>query len=158
MRPSPTRDFVVGLFVLAGFGAVAYLSLQVGGLSYKGPGGLTLTAAFDQIGGLKPRAPVVISGVKVGQVRSIDLDGALRARVTFEVDGSLKLPVDTAAAVRTAGVLGDQFLALEPGAEDEMLKNGDPIDRTENALSVEGLIGKFVTNGPPGEGGEEKKK
>jgi phospholipid/cholesterol/gamma-HCH transport system substrate-binding protein len=154
MRPSPTRDLVVGLFVLAGLGAVAYLSLQVGGLSYKGPGGLTLTAAFDQIGGLKARSPVVISGVKVGQVTRIDLDDGLRARVTLEVDRRLKLPVDTSAAIRTAGLLGDQFVALEPGAEDELLKSGDPIDRTENAISVEGLISKFVTDGGPESGAQ----
>lgn len=158
MRPSPTRDFVVGLFVLAGLGAVAYLSLQVGGLSYKGPGGLVLTAAFDQIGGLKARAPVVVSGVKVGQVTRIELaevDDVLRARVTLEVDGRLKLPVDTSAAIRTAGLLGDQFVALEPGAEDELLKSGDAIDITENAVSVEGLISKFVTDGGPGNGSKD---
>jgi phospholipid/cholesterol/gamma-HCH transport system substrate-binding protein len=156
MRPSATRDFVVGLFVLAGLGAVGLLSLQVGGLSYKGPGGLRLVAGFDQIGGLKARAPVVVSGVKVGQVTEIELDPTLRARVSLEVDRSLKLPVDTTAAIRTSGLLGDQFLALEPGAEDDLLKDGDAIDRTENAISVEGLIGKFMTGGPPG--GQEGKK
>jgi phospholipid/cholesterol/gamma-HCH transport system substrate-binding protein len=146
MQPSPIRDFIVGLFVLAGLGAIAYLSIQVGGLSYKGPGGLELIASFDEIGGLATRAPVSISGVKVGQVARIELDPALRARVTLDLDKSLALPVDTQASIRTAGLLGDQFIALEPGAEDQLLKSGEEIAFTESALSIERLIGKFVNN------------
>jgi phospholipid/cholesterol/gamma-HCH transport system substrate-binding protein len=144
MQPSPIRDFVVGLFVLAGLGAIAYLSIQVGGLSYKGPGGLELVASFDEIGGLATRAPVAISGVKVGQVSKIELDPALRARVTLDLDASLALPVDSTASIRTSGLLGDQFIALEPGGEEEMLKPGEEFAFTESAISIERLIGKFV--------------
>ncbi len=146
MQPSPIRDFIVGLFVLAGLAALAYLSIQVGGLSYKGPGGLELIATFDEIGGLATRAPVAISGVKVGQVSRIELAPDLRARVTLDLDSSLSLPIDTSAAIRTSGLLGDQFIALEPGAEETLLKSGEEIDRTESALSLERLIGKFVNN------------
>ena len=146
MQPSPIRDFIVGLFVLAGLGAIAYLSIQVGGLSYKGPGGFELIASFDEIGGLATRAPVAISGVKVGQVSRIELDPQLRARVTLDLDSSLVLPVDTAASIRTSGLLGDQFIALEPGGEEEVLKSGEEIGFTESALSIERLIGKFVNN------------
>ena len=74
MQPSPARDLVVGLFVLAGLAALAYLSIQVGGVSYTGPGGLRLYATFEEVGGLKPRAPIAIAGVKVGQVAAIELD------------------------------------------------------------------------------------
>jgi phospholipid/cholesterol/gamma-HCH transport system substrate-binding protein len=80
----------------------------------------------------------------VGQVREIGLDDRLRARVTLEVDEDLALPVDSSAAIHTQGLLGDQFVALEPGGEDAMLKDGDEIEFTESALSVERLIGKFV--------------
>ena len=86
MQPSPVRDLIVGLFVAVGLAAIAYLSIQVGGVSYAGRGGLVLHATFDQIGGLKPRAPVSVAGVTVGQVREIGLDDSLRARVTLEVD------------------------------------------------------------------------
>jgi phospholipid/cholesterol/gamma-HCH transport system substrate-binding protein len=144
MQPSPIRDLIVGLFVALGLAAIAYLSIQVGGVSYAGRGGLVLQATFDQIGGLKPRAPVSVAGVSVGQVRSIQLDDRLRARVTLEVDKGLALPVDSSAAIRTEGLLGDQFVALEPGGEDALLKNGDEIEFTESALSIERLIGKFV--------------
>jgi phospholipid/cholesterol/gamma-HCH transport system substrate-binding protein len=156
MQPSPIRDFVVGLFVLAGLAAIAYLSIQVGGLSYKGPGGLELVASFDEIGGLAPRAPVAISGVKVGQVSRIELDPTLRARVTLDLDKSLSLPVDTTASIRTSGLLGDQFIALEPGGEEQLLKAGEEIAFTESALSIERLIGKFVHDSGIEEGGTPK--
>jgi phospholipid/cholesterol/gamma-HCH transport system substrate-binding protein len=138
------RDLVVGGFVLVGLLAVAYLSFQVGGLSYKGPGGLVVRARFDEIGGLSARAPVVISGVKVGQVISIELDDDLRAEVAFEIDQTLELPVDTSASIRTSGLLGDQYIALEPGGEIDMLGPGDVIDFTESALNLEKLIGTLV--------------
>jgi phospholipid/cholesterol/gamma-HCH transport system substrate-binding protein len=126
--------------------ALAALSVHLGGLSYKGPGGLELYATFDEIGGLTRRAPVTISGVKVGQVVGIDLDDNLRARVKLDLDASLEIPVDSSAEIRTAGVLGDQFLALEPGAEDEPLQPGEEFARTVNALQLESLIGRFVNN------------
>jgi phospholipid/cholesterol/gamma-HCH transport system substrate-binding protein len=144
MQPSPVRDLIVGLFVAVGLAAIAYLSIQVGGVSYAGRGGLVLHATFDQIGGLKPRSPVSVAGVTVGQVREIGLDDLLRARVTLEVDKNLALPVDSSAAIHTEGLLGDQFVALEPGGEDKVLENGEEIEFTESALSVERLIGKFV--------------
>lgn len=156
MTSGARRDFVVGLFVLAGVAAVGWLSLGVGGLAYKGPLGFQITATFDEIGGLRERAPVLISGVKVGQVRTITLDADMRARVLLDLDPKLKLPVDTAAAIRTAGLLGDQFIALVPGAEEAVLQPGEAIDRTESALSLEKLIGKFVTSTDDGGGGKSK--
>jgi phospholipid/cholesterol/gamma-HCH transport system substrate-binding protein len=144
MQPSPVRDLIVGIFVAIGLATIAYLSIQIGGVTYAGRGGLQLYATFDQIGGLKPRAPVAVAGVTVGQVRAIGLDDRLRAKVTIEVDEKLELPVDSSAAIQTQGLLGDQYIALEPGGEDALLKSGDEIEFTESALSVERLIGKFV--------------
>ncbi len=144
MDDSPTRDTLMGAFVLAGIAAIAYLSIQVGGLSYTGPGGLELVARFDEIGGLATRAPVVVSGVKVGQVTEITLDGDLRAEVRLDVDRGLELPIDTTASIRTAGLLGSQFIALDPGGEIDLLVDGDVIDFTESALNLEKLIGTLV--------------
>jgi phospholipid/cholesterol/gamma-HCH transport system substrate-binding protein len=148
MQPSPIRDLIVGLFVLAGLAALAYLTFQVGGLSYRVPGGFELYASFDDIGGLKERAPISISGVKVGQVASIDLDDLLRARVKLDLDPRYQneLSVDSTARILTSGVLGDQFVALEPGGEEDILRSGDEIGYTESALSIENLIGKFVND------------
>lgn len=146
MQPSPVRDLLVGLFVLGGLVALGYLTFQVGGLSWDRGGGLTVYAAFDDIGGLKPRAPVSISGVKVGEVSGVELDALLRARVVLDLDGSLELPVDSAARILTSGVLGDQYVALEPGAEEDILQSGDEIELTESALAIERLIGRLVND------------
>ena len=148
MSRSPARDLVVGLFVLAGLAAIAYLSINVGGLSYNGPRGLTLYASFDQTGGLKARAPVVISGVKVGQVTAIGLGSDYRARATLDLDPKLKLPTDTTASIQTSGLLGDRYVALQLGGEEQMLKSGDEISFTESAVILERLIGKLVHNAP----------
>jgi phospholipid/cholesterol/gamma-HCH transport system substrate-binding protein len=152
MQTSPSRDLAVGLFVLIGLAALGYLSLQVGGLSTAS--GLVLHGTFDQIGGLAERAPVVISGVKVGRVTRIELAEDLRARVTVDVDPKLALPVDTSASIRTAGLLGDQFIELQPGAEDEVLAPGGEIAMTESALSIESLVGSLVHGAGLEEDGE----
>ena len=145
-QTSSGRDLAVGVFVFAGIAALAYLSVQVGGLSYSGPRGFEIVATFDDVGGLSPRSPAMISGVKVGQVKTVQLDETLRARVVLDLDPSLDLPVDTSAAIRTQGLLGDQFIALEPGAEDDLLLPGEEIVYTDSALNLESLIGRVVHN------------
>jgi phospholipid/cholesterol/gamma-HCH transport system substrate-binding protein len=144
MHRSPVRDFVVGLFVLAGLGAIAYLSMSVGGLSLHSNRGLILYASFDEIGGLKPRAPVEIAGVKVGQVESITLDKNFRARTKLDLDSNLKIPADTTASIVTAGLLGDRYISLQLGGDDKLLKSGDNISFTESAVILERLIGKLI--------------
>jgi phospholipid/cholesterol/gamma-HCH transport system substrate-binding protein len=140
------RDSLVGIFVLIGLGAIAYLSVSLGGASYRGPGGLELIATFDQIGGLQLRSRVVVGGVKTGQVTAITLDEDLRAQITLEVDDQLRLPTDTSAAILTSGVLGDQYVELEPGAEEQYLQSGDEIPFTQSALVLERMISKLVQN------------
>lgn len=144
MKRAPFRDLLVGLFVLAGLAAIAYLSLSVGGLAYEGPRGLHLYAAFDEIGGLKARAPVVIAGVKVGQVSTIELNDDYRARVLLDMDPRLELPVDTSASIVTAGVLGDRYVSLQLGGEEQILQPGDEISFVESAVLLERLIGKLI--------------
>jgi phospholipid/cholesterol/gamma-HCH transport system substrate-binding protein len=156
MRRSASRDFIVGLFVLAGLAAVAYLSLSVGGVSYMGPKGFILYANFDEIGGLKPRAPVVISGVKVGEVASITLADDYRARAAFNLDPSLKLPSDTSASIVTSGVLGDRYVSLQPGGDDQLLKPGDQIEFVESAVILERMLGKLIHSTDVDGGAEPK--
>lgn len=138
------RDLMVGGFILAGLAALAYLSISLGGLSYTGPGGLTLYATFDEVGGLAPRAPVVIGGVRIGEVEHIALDGDFRARVELNLSPELALPEDSSAAIYTQGVLGHQYVSLEPGGSDELLRPGDEIVYTQNATVLERLIGRVV--------------
>jgi phospholipid/cholesterol/gamma-HCH transport system substrate-binding protein len=144
MQSNATRDLWVGLFVLAGFVALGYLSLQVGGLEIGKGDRMVLRATFDNIGGLSVRAPVRIAGVKIGQVSGIDLDEDLRAEVALEVDSELELSIDSAAAIRTAGLLGDQFISVELGAEDEFLLPGEEFTFTESAFSIDRLIGQVI--------------
>src|SRR5208282_231362 len=127
MDRSPGRDFFVGLFVLAGLAALAYLSISIGGFSWHGHAGFKLTAAFDETGDLVLRAPVVIAGVRVGQISAISLQDDFRARVEMDLDPTLKLPRDTSASIVTAGVLGDRYIELQPGGDEKLLKSGDHI-------------------------------
>jgi phospholipid/cholesterol/gamma-HCH transport system substrate-binding protein len=144
MQSSSARDLIVGVFVLVGLAAIAYLSLTVGGLELGTEDRITLRATFDDIGGLSVRAPVRISGVKIGQVSAIGLDDDLRAQVSLEIDSNVGLSIDSAAAIRTSGLLGDQFVSVELGAEDENLRDGEEFAFTESALSLDRLIGRFV--------------
>ncbi len=146
MRESPRQELWVGIFVFAGLAAIAYLSIAIGGLRTGGPGGRAIVATFDEIGGLKCRARVGVGGVKIGQVESIELAPDFRARVTLDVDQRLKLPSDTSASILTSGVLGDQYVALEPGAEETTLGQGDEIQFTQSAVVLERLIGKLIQN------------
>jgi phospholipid/cholesterol/gamma-HCH transport system substrate-binding protein len=146
MRESPRQELWVGIFVFAGLAAIAYLSIAIGGLRTGGPSGHSIVATFDEIGGLKSRARVVVGGVKIGQVESIELAPDFRARVTLDVDQRLKLPSDTSASILTSGVLGDQYVALEPGAEETTLGQGDEIQFTQSAIVLERLIGKLIQN------------
>jgi phospholipid/cholesterol/gamma-HCH transport system substrate-binding protein len=144
MQSNATRDLIVGSFVLVGLAALAYLSLQVGGLELSRGAQITLRATFDDIGGLSVRAPVRIAGVRIGQVSAIDLDEDLRAMVSMEVMDGVGLSIDSSAAIRTAGLLGDQFISVELGAEDEVLADGEAFAFTESALSIDKLVGRLV--------------
>ena len=105
---------------------------------------MALYADFDETGGLKPRAQVVIAGVKVGQVASITLDQGYRAHVRVDVDAALKLPIDTTASIMTAGLLGDRYVSLQVGGNDKLLQPGDQITMTESAVVLERVIGKLI--------------
>ena len=144
MQSNSTRDLAVGLFVLLGLGTLAYLSLQVGGLEIGRKERIVLRATFDDIGGLSVRAPVRIAGVKIGEVSSIDLNDDLRAVVSLEVESGLGLSIDSSAAIRTAGLLGDQFISVELGAEDAVMKDDEEFTFTESALSIDKLVGRLI--------------
>ncbi len=142
MNVSPKQDFLVGVFVLAGLAGLAYLSISLGGVSYTGRGGMPIYVVFDEVSGLKIRSPVMIGGVKVGQVEEIELSEDLRARVLLEVDETVALPLDTEASILTSGLLGDKYIGLAPGAEDAVLQPGDEITYVQNAVVLERLLGK----------------
>jgi len=140
-------ETLVGLFVVLGLAALLFLALQAANLgSFKNGDTYTLQARFDNIGGLKPRAPVRSAGVKVGRVTNIALDSkSFQGVVTMEVERSYQFPKDSSAKILTAGVLGDQYVGVEPGGDDKNLAPGDTIAQTQSAVVLENLIGQFLT-------------
>jgi phospholipid/cholesterol/gamma-HCH transport system substrate-binding protein len=139
----------VGLFVAAGIAALFMLAMQVSNLSNIGSGSAdsyTISATFENVGGLKERAPVTVSGVLVGRVAAIDYDlEAYEAVVILRIDSAYdRFPEDTAASIFTSGLLGEQYIALEPGGSLENLEEGDRIQLTQSALVLEQIIGQFL--------------
>ncbi len=142
-----TIEIAVGIFVAAGIAALFMLAMKVSNLAnYTGGDGYVISASFDNIGGLKVRSPVAASGVRVGQVVDIEYDSeGYEARVTMSIDPQYdKFPTDTAASVLTSGLLGEQFIGLQPGAEEEFLKAGSEIELTQSALVLEQIVGQFL--------------
>jgi phospholipid/cholesterol/gamma-HCH transport system substrate-binding protein len=143
-----TLDLWVGIFVAAGLGALLVLAFKVGNMStFNMSDSYTVRGDFDNIGGLKVRAPVKSSGVVVGRVTDISFDDKLyQATVTMSVDKRYQFTADASAAVLTSGLLGEQYIGLEAGADSARLKNGDKIKLTQSAVVLESLIGQFLFN------------
>ncbi|MCK6425683.1 MAG: outer membrane lipid asymmetry maintenance protein MlaD [Burkholderiaceae bacterium] len=154
-------EILVGLFVLLGLAALVFVALKAANLtSFSNGATYTLTARFDNIGGLKPRAPVRSAGVVVGRVTSIRLDPqTFQGVVSMEVQRGYEFPKDTSAKILTAGLLGDQYIGLEPGGDEKNLAAGDVITQTQSAVVLENLIGQFLFNkaAEAGSGGEAAK-
>ena len=142
-----TLDLWVGLFVCAGIGALLILALKVGNMGSVGLGSesYTLYANFDNIGGLKPRAPVKSAGVVVGRVARIAFDNErFNARVELNIDKDFKFPKDTTASILTSGLLGEQYIGLDAGGDSANLANGETIKLTQSAVVLEKLISQFL--------------
>lgn len=149
-------ETLVGLFVLLGLLGLVFLAMQAANLGTAALGGgntYTLQARFDNIGGLKPRAPIRSAGVMVGRVTGISLDPkSFQGVVTLQVDTRYVFPKDSAAKILTAGLLGDQYIGIEAGGDDANLEPGATIAQTQSAVVLENLIGQFLT-GKAGEAG-----
>jgi phospholipid/cholesterol/gamma-HCH transport system substrate-binding protein len=142
-------DLWVGLFVVIGIAALFVLALKVGNASTTFNTGATYhdNAEFDNIGGLKVRAPVKSSGVVVGRVEDIQFDGKkFTARVMLNIDKRYEFPKDTSISILTSGLLGEQYVGLEAGGDGAMLKDGDTVKLTQSAVVLEKLIGQFLYN------------
>jgi len=145
---SRNLNLAVGAFVLLGLLALLFMALQVSNLGTRGPGSTyELKAYFDNIGGLKPRAAVRSAGVVVGRVRQIQFDDQqYQALVLIDMDARYQFPKDTSAKILTSGLLGDNYVGLEPGGDTEMLKSADRIRMTQSAVVLENLISQFLYN------------
>ncbi len=152
-------DLWVGLFVCAGIGALLVLALKVGNMSgFSVADTYKVYAEFDNVGGLKPRAPVKSAGVVVGRVADVSFDNhSFRARVTLHIDKRYQFPKDSSASILTAGLLGEQYIGMDGGGDDHMLKDGDRLIITQSAVVLEKIIGQFLY-GKAAETGTEKAK
>lgn len=158
MKSSKTTELMVGMFIAAGTAALFVLAMRVSNLSSFDAGDTySLTARFENIGGLKVRSAVTVGGVRVGRVTAIDYDiKRFQAVVTLDVQSKYQgFPDDTAASIFTAGLLGEQYVSLEPGGSEEVLKDGSQIELTQSALVLEKLVSKFLFD-KAAEGGEKK--
>jgi phospholipid/cholesterol/gamma-HCH transport system substrate-binding protein len=141
-------ETLVGMFVLLGMAGLVFLSLKAANLaSFGSRDSYTVTARFDNIGGLKARSPVRSAGVTVGRVTSIALDPkSFQGLVTMELDKEVQFPRDSSAKILTSGLLGDQYIGIEPGYEEKHLSPGDNISQTQSAVVLENLISQFLFN------------
>ena len=142
------HDVWVGLFVLLGAGAILFLALQAGNLlTLNFEQGYTVNARFDNIGGLKPKAAVRSAGVVVGRVGKITFDTqGYQAVVELKLNKDVIFPKDSSAKILTSGLLGEQYIGLEPGADDKNLVAGAVITQTQSAVVLESLIGQFINS------------
>jgi phospholipid/cholesterol/gamma-HCH transport system substrate-binding protein len=146
---SKALELLVGLFFTLGVAAVFILTFRVASLSGAGEGAsFEIAADFENIGGLKPGAAVTLAGVRIGRVRNIVIDrNTFEARVTMRIGQVYdNIPKDSSASILTAGLLGEQYIGLSPGGDEEALVAGDTIKFTQSALVLENLIGQFVAS------------
>ena len=136
-------EMTVGVFMLVGLLAVAYLTINVGGIDLFGSNYYRLYANFDSVSGLKNGAQIEIAGVPVGKVTGITLKDD-QARVELSIKPDVKVGSDVFASIKTQGIIGDKYVLLTPGADDDYLKDGDEITETESAVDLESLISKYV--------------
>lgn len=146
-------EFAAGLFLILGIAALIFLALQATNADgLIGDDGYRIEARFSNVGGLKPRATVSMAGVKIGVVESVDLDPeSLEARVVMRISSRYDmLPSDTSASILTAGLLGDQYIGLEPGGAPDVLQDGDRILITNSAVVLEQMIRRYLFNNEDG--------
>jgi len=147
MHVSRSIEILVGFFVALGFVAMFFLSMEVSNLSgISADEGYEIKASFENIGSLKVRAPVSVAGVKIGRVSAINFDPeSFEAVVSMQIEAKYdQLPSDSSASILTAGLLGEQYVGLEAGGEDELLKQGSELEMTQSALVLEQIIGQFL--------------
>jgi len=159
MQQTRTMEVGTGLFALLGIGALFFLTTQTTGKNdFDSDDTYRVEARFENVGSLKPRAPVSMTGVTIGRVTDIRFDPvALEAVVTFVIDSQYnEIPDDTDASILTAGLLGSQYIGLQPGGSPVYLEDGGEVYFTQSAVILENLVGKFLLRGGPDDEGEEE--
>lgn len=146
MQNTKTQDTLVGLFVACSIAALFFMAMQISNLgSFSSAQSYTITARFENSGGLKVKSPVTVAGVRIGRVADISIDTeSFESVVTLNIDSQYNLPDDTSASIYTAGLLGEQYISLEPGGSEDIIEPNGVIDITQSAIVLEELVGQFL--------------
>lgn len=146
MQNTKTQDTLVGLFVACGIAALFFMAMQISNLSsFSKADSYTITARFENSGGLKIKSPVSVAGVRIGRISDISIDKeSYESIVEINIESQYKLPDDTSASIFTAGLLGEQYISLEPGGSEEFIAPNGVIDITQSAIVLEEIIGQFL--------------
>jgi len=140
-------EIIVGLFVFLGIAGMFYMALKLGEIGGLGSSGYELVADFDDVGGIRAGADVMMSGVVIGRVESVVLDKDDQARLTLRIHDGVKITTDAIASIRTKGIIGDRYVRISQGADDTFLGDHDTIEETESAINLEDLVAKHVFSG-----------
>ncbi|NOQ77719.1 MAG: outer membrane lipid asymmetry maintenance protein MlaD [Methylococcaceae bacterium] len=146
MHNTKTQDTLVGLFVACGIAALFFMAMQISNLSaFSSDKTYTITARFENSGGLKVKSLVSVAGVRIGRVANISIDNeSYESVVEMHIEEQYNLPDDTSASIFTAGLLGEQYISLEPGGSEDFIQQGGLIDITQSAIVLEEVIGQFL--------------
>ena len=147
MKEYKRIEITVGLFVFIGIASMFYMALKLGEVGGLGASGYHLIADFDDVGGVRAGADVMIAGVVVGRVEDVHLNEDDQAEVVMRIDDAVKITDDAIASIRTKGIIGDRFVRIQQGGDDATLKDGESIEETESAISLEGLVSKYIFSG-----------
>ncbi len=140
-------EMIVGVFVLIGVSCITWLAMELGQVGGLGKDGYELTAVFNDVGGVREGSDLMLAGVSIGQVKSVVLKDNEEALVTFNVDFGVKLASDATVSVRTKGLIGEKFIRVNQGSEEDYLEEGDEFEDTESSINMEDLISKYIFSG-----------
>lgn len=146
MQNTKTQDTLVGLFVACGIAALFFMAMQISNLSsFSNSEAYSISARFENSGGLKVKSPVLVAGVRIGRVADISIDKeSYESIVKMDIESQYNLPDDTSASIFTAGLLGEQYVSLEPGGSEDFIEANGAIDITQSAIVLEEVIGQFL--------------
>jgi len=137
-------EIIVGMFVFVGIASMFYMALKLGEVGGLGADGYHISAAFGDVGGVRAGADVMIAGVVVGRVDDVHLNERDQALVSMRIHDDVQITSDAIASIRTKGIIGDRFVRIGQGGDDVMLADGDELMETESAISLEGLVSKYI--------------
>ncbi len=147
MQSYRRAEISVGVFVFVGLLAIAWMAIRIGQVGGLGESGYELHAVFDDVGGIRRGGDVMMAGVVIGRVDAVRLKDSDKAELLLRIHNDVKITTDAFASIRTKGIIGDRYVRITQGMEEDYLQPGDEIEETESAINIEDLISKYIFNG-----------